>query len=87
MPIQPIQLTAQLHTLANRFCEVDAAILTSVMRRDELVKDLVLACAKRIEHVTARAGKLNAVMIERLWTTNNKKGGTQRRTLGNERIR
>ena len=53
----PIELTAQMHTAAKRLSEVDAADLTFVMRRDELVEDLVLACATRIEQVTARKGK------------------------------
>ena len=49
----PLELTAQMHTTAKRLSEVDAADLAFVMRRDELVEDLVLACAKRIEQVTA----------------------------------
>ena len=49
----PFKLTAQMYTTVKRVNEVDAADLTFVLRRDELVEDLVVACAKRIEQVTA----------------------------------
>ena len=75
----PLELTAQMHTTANRLSEVDAADLAFVMRRDELVEDLVLACAKRIEQVTARKGVEKTVMIGKLWKIKSKKGGSQKR--------
>jgi hypothetical protein len=75
-----IELTAQMHTKANRLSEVEAADLTFVMRRDELVEDLVFACATRIEQATARKGKKKTVMIQKIWKIKNKKGGSQKRS-------
>ena len=62
----PIDLTAQIHTTATTLSEVDAADLTFVMRRDELVEDLVFACVTRIEQATARKGKKKKVMIKKI---------------------
>ena len=59
--------------------KADAVDLAFVMRRDESVEDLVLACAKRIEQVTAQKQIEKTVMIGNLWKTKYKKGGSQKR--------
>ena len=52
-----IQVTAKLNRSVTRLRDVEAADLTFEIDRNLMIEDLVCACAKRIEEVTARAGK------------------------------
>ena len=80
--VVPFKLTAQMHTTAKRLNEVDAADLTFVIRRDDLVVDLVLACADRIEQVTARKGRKKTIKIGKLWEIKNKKSAPRNAGIG-----
>ena len=69
-----IELTAQLCPWRDRLGEFDDADLSFTLRRDELIVDLVSACVKRIEEVTALAERQKTLDIRSLWKIETTKG-------------
>ena len=74
-----IELTAQLYPFCDRLCEFDAADLTFVMRRDQTIEELIVACVDRTQEVSKRAGKKQMLDIRKLWKIKNSKSKTKNR--------
>jgi hypothetical protein len=74
-----IELAARLYPFSNRLCEIDAADLTFVMRRDQSIEELIVTCMQRIEKVTKRAGKKQMLDIRKLWKIKSSKSTVKKR--------
>ena len=74
-----IELTAQLYPFCNRLCEFGAVDLAFVMRRDQTIEELIVACDERIQKVSKRAGKLQRLDIRKLLKTKSSKSKAKKR--------
>ena len=74
-----IELTAQLYPFYNRLCDFVAADLAFVMRRDQTIEELIVACDERIQEVSKRAGKLQRLEIRKLWKIKSSKSKAKKR--------